>query len=146
MKTKEQIQKLIEEKQKELDQLKQELQTAKSPKEAWRDEHELIIENNGILSKWESWFESKESMEFVHCQFILMRELQIFAKLRNGDWEADWDGEKIKIGITLEKGKAIVDDWFNSNAFVYGISFKSRKIAQEALEIFGERIEQFYGK
>lgn len=147
MKTKEQIQKLIEEKQKELDQLKQELQTAKSPKEAWSWEYQSKVDNSVILSKWQYWFENKESENLVHEQFRLMKELQTFAKLRNGDWVADWgDESQGKFGITLEERKAKLDSWGISNGFVYGISFPTKEIAAEALEIFGERIEQFYGK
>lgn len=135
MKTKEQIQKLIEEKQKELDQLKQELQTAKSPKEDWEEEYvQMPI---GLKA---------HSKSIWGRQVNLMAELQTFAKLRNGDWVADWGDDIDKFGITLNAGEAKLDEWCSSNPFVYVISFESEEIAQEAIEIFGQRIEQFYGK
>lgn len=147
MKTKEQIQKLIEEKQKELDQLKQELKTAKSPKEAWGDEYRIKQENCHFIDTWEIAAENEKDAQLTGNQYDLMRELQIFAKLRNGDWVADWGAEsQDKFGISLKEGKAKLDEWCSSNPFVYGIFFESMEIAQEALEIFGQRIEQFYGK
>lgn len=155
MKTKEQIKKEIEQKQQELDLLQKELESIKDLKEAWREEYELDRKNDGYsisgklshyaVQSFELWM--NQSFELWMNQIDLMSELQTFAKLRNGDWVADWGNEnQLKLGVILRQNKCTVECFQLDNLFVYGISFKSSKIAIEAIEIFGERIEQFYGK
>lgn len=149
MKTKEQIQKQIEEKQKELDQLKQELQTAKSPKDDWMDEYDSIRRKMEVLVNCNLRCKDEEHKILWLRQIQLMEEMQLFAKLRNGDWVADWGAEsQYKYGIELSENKCRLQTYCHDNPFVYGISFNPDKpeIAKEALEIFGDRIEQFYGK
>lgn len=147
MKTKEQIKKEIEQKQQELDLLQKELESIKDLKEAWKEEYELNGEKHKYHEEWELYHYTSESFELWMNQFDLMTEMQAFAKLRNGDWVADWgDKSQCKKGLCFYGKNFCIEELAVNNRFVYGISFKSWEIAQEALEIFGERIEQFYGK
>lgn len=147
MKTKDEIKKQIEQKQQELDLLQKELESFKDLKEAWRKERLLNNSNNNFSISSKLAHYTKESFELWINQFELMTEMQTFAKLRNGYWVADWGNvNQVKLGVILRQNKCTTEDFFMENSFVHGISFKSWEIAQEALEIFGERIEQFYGK
>lgn len=147
MKTKEQIKKEIEQKQQELDLLQKELESIKDLKEAWKEEYDNETEKMTHKTNWDITFHDEKSAKLWEEQDNLFQELQTFAKLRNGDWVADWGNENdIKIGLSLLGNKCLVEDFYIGNGYVYGISFKNEEIAQEALEIFGERIEQLYGK
>ena len=116
-------------------------------KERWQREYDnfyIDLKRVGMFA-----IKSNSDAEFglIHDQCRLMTELQTFAKLRNGDWVADWgNDEQKKHGLKLVNKKCDVLYYLKCNYLVYGISFKSHEIATEALEIFGERIEQFYGK
>lgn len=118
-------------------------------KERWEEEMDFQLSKAVNFDKWTIPVRDTNDSNLIKEQFNLMRELQTFAKLRNGDWVADWgDKGQAKTGICVLMGKIRIIRCFIYNPLVYGISFDPDKpeIAQEALEIFGERIEQFYGK
>ena len=135
----------------ELEQLSKKIaelekQPEKTAKERWAEEYLNEIEKMTYKTNWDILFYNENHAKLWFEQDSLFRELKIFAKLRNGDWVADWISDIEKFGICLKEGKARLYERVSINALIYGICFKSEEIAQEALEIFGERIEKYYGK
>jgi hypothetical protein len=92
-------------------------------------------------------FETQQEADLTAKQINLFIEMKAFAKLRNDGWVADWnDDTKIKFGI-LEGNNIVCDtEFWNCINFVYGISVKSKKIAEEMLSVFRQRILEVYGK
>ena len=80
-----------------------------------------------------------------HKIYLLARMTQ-FALLRNGEWVADWDDTyQVKYGIGCHNKKPFCDYRDNRrNDFIFGISVKSKEIAEEMLSIFKEDIEKYY--
>lgn len=135
----------------ELEQLSKKIaelekQPEKTAKERWEEEFLDYWDSLKFVRNFVHRTESPEAFEIELQKFALYTQLQTFAKLRNGDWVADWGSDMYKFGICLKEGKARLYERVSINALIYGISFKSEEIAQEALEIFGERIEKYYGK
>ena len=97
--------------------------------------------------KPEHAFRTREQAELIKDKVLLMQEMHAFAHVRNEGWMPDWGNVgQVKHGI-VQKGNDVEVDWFtHANPFVFGVVVKSRKIAEEMLEIFGERIEKFYNK
>ena len=92
-------------------------------------------------------FRTKEQAELIKEKMLLMQEMHAFVHVRNGDWVADWDdSSQRKYGIILNENKAHADHYIRMNCLVFGVAVKSKAIAEEMLEIFGERIEKFYNK
>lgn len=98
------------------------------------------------LRKPEHAFRTKEQAELVKEKMLLMQEVLAFAHVRNEGWEADWRGEGDKYGITMFEDGMAVERNISVNSFIFGISVKSKKIAEEMLRIFGERIKKYYSK
>lgn len=97
--------------------------------------------------KPEHAFRTKEQAELIKEKILLMQEMQAFAHVRNEGWMPDWQDEGQKrYGIALEGDKIQLFRLTYVNSFVFGVTVKSREIAEEMLEIFGERIEKFYNK
>ena len=92
-------------------------------------------------------FRTEEQAELIKEKMLLMQEMHAFAHVRNEGWMPDWEDEgQERYGI-LQKGDEIKVDWVTYvNSFVFGVAVKSEEIAEEMLEIFGERIEKFYNK
>lgn len=89
-------------------------------------------------------FRTKEQAELIKEKMLLMQEMHAFAHVRNEGWMPDWgDIEQEKYGI-LQRDE--IDCLTYVNSFVFGVAVKSIEIAEEMLEIFGERIEKFYNK
>lgn len=88
---------------------------------------------------------------FLADKCTLMCDMYKFAQLRNGPWIPDWDnGDEKKWGIHMHKGGLSVEICVNWNyrhvQSVFGIDFKTKEIATEALDIFKERIIELYAK
>lgn len=98
--------------------------------------------------KPEHAFRTEEQVELIKEKVLLMQEMHAFSHVRNEGWMPDWqDEEQIKHGIAQRGDDEIEVDWITYvNAFVFGIAVESREIAEEMLEIFGERIKKFYNK
>ena len=98
--------------------------------------------------KPEHAFKTEEQAELIKEKMLLMQEMYAFAHVRNEGWVPDWDnGDQKKWGIFYDAlGRLQV--YFNTwgNDFVFGIAVKSRKIAKEMLEEFGDRIKNIYNK
>jgi hypothetical protein len=91
-------------------------------------------------------FRTKEQAELIKDKMLLMQEMYAFAHVKNEGWMPDWEDNGRKFGITQGGGEIEVDRFDYLNSFVFGIAVKSMEIAEEMLEIFGERIEKFYNK
>ncbi len=78
----------------------------------------------------------------------LLVEMHKFAELRNAGWVPSWNGSDYAYCIEAKAGenRCKIEYWQGSNRGVFGVTFKTKEIAQEALEIFGERIKQFYSQ
>lgn len=111
--------------------------------------------DNGLVVDWDSGskrkpehaFKTEEQAELIKEKTLLMWEMYAFAHVKNEGWMPDWGNVgQVKHGI-VHKGNGVEVDWFtNVNSFVFGVAVKSMTIAEEMLEIFGERIEKFYNK
>lgn len=129
------------------------------PKKRWFEEYEgeanfHIIKNkytdfNVNLSLVDAYyiqgFKTKEQAEQHAKRLNLYTEMQVFANFRNGDWVADWNNEEQnKYGIVIYESLLSIEDMNSYCAFIFQISVKSEKIAEEMLEEFGERIEECF--
>lgn len=90
-------------------------------------------------------FRTHEQAELIKEKMLLMQEMYAFAYVRNEGWMPDWEDEERKYGIQ-GGNKAYVDYFIHANLLIFGVVVKSKAIAEEMLEIFGERIEKFYNK
>ena len=92
-------------------------------------------------------FREESHAKIMANKIQLMQEMHAFAHVRNEGWMPDWRNVgQVKHGI-VQNGNDAEADWFtHANSFVFGVVVKSKKIAEEMLEIFGERIEKFYNK
>ncbi len=75
----------------------------------------------------------------------LYTEMQVFANFRNGDWVVDLnDDTKYKFGVEISSKELKIKAYFVSYFFVFQIGVKSKEIAQEMLEEFGDRIKECF--
>ena len=143
----------------------EELEELINKPDRWQDklvqpdkEEYFYLKNNsskGLAVDWncetkrkpEHAFKTEEQAELIKEKILLMQEMHAFAHARNEGWVPDWrNGNQVKYGI-VSRGARIEVDWFaHDNAFVFGVTVKSKAIAEEMLEIFGNRIEKFYNK
>lgn len=87
---------------------------------------------------------NRTSVQFIQCcsdkqieKIIAIAKLMNVAKYLNGDWKPDWDNEyelkylinKIRAGIYVSRNNC------NNFAIIY---FKSKELAQQAIDILGE--------
>ena len=88
---------------------------------------------------WQALYEEKA---------LLMADMMHFAYARNEGWMPDWGTTgSYKYGISNDfYGEYKVVKNLMENSFIFGVAVKSMAIAEEMLEIFGERIEKFYNK
>lgn len=92
-----------------------------------------------VPDSWQALYEEKS---------VLMADMMHFAYVRNEGWLPDWaDEDEYKYGIALEgDGGMGIYAQLIFNEFAFGIAVKSKEIAEEMLEEFGERIEEIYNK
>ena len=98
--------------------------------------------------KIEHTFKEENHAKIMANKMQLMQEMHSFAYVKNEGWIADWrDGRKNKFGILYnahDEFEVRSIEW--CNYFVFGVSVKSREIAEEMFEEFGGRIEEIYNK
>ena len=93
-----------------------------------------------VPDRWQELYEEKA---------LLMADMMHFAYARNDGWVPDWEiPSSKKWGVESEglEEEVYSTSYFSLNCFVFGIAVKSRKIAEEMLAEFGERIEKVYNK
>lgn len=95
--------------------------------------------------KPEHAFETKEQAELVKEKMLLMQEMLAFAHVRNEGWVPKW-GQLVneKYGLVLSLDELFIESWNSYNYFIFGIAVKSKEIAEEMIDIFGERIKKYY--
>ena len=99
-----------------------------------------------VYRKPEHSFKTAEQAKLIKEKALLMQEMYSFAYVRNEGWMPDWNDSSQKYGIILSGNKAYVEYSIYMNKLAFGVAVKSMVIAEEMLEIFGERIEKFYNK
>ncbi|WP_454980074.1 hypothetical protein [Capnocytophaga haemolytica] len=129
------------------------------PKTYWKDElkggnYEITTDcKYGIYTSicWDKIkpsvivYDNNEQAELTAKKLELHLEMLRFAELRNGDWEAkEEDYNEGVWGIRVNKEFAYIDTDYYENSLFLQIPFKSEEIAEEALELFGERIKEVY--
>ena len=73
--------------------------------------------------------------------------MQYFAVSKNIEWLTDWKNEdQIKYGILVYGNEICIRKRRVNNDFVFGIAVKTRKIAEQILDEFGDRIEKYYNQ
>lgn len=123
---------------------------------SYSDSGLIVGLSSGSKRKPEHAFKTEEQAELIKEKMLLMQEMYAFAHVKNEgwmpdwqdeDWVPDWKDENQKWGLSYDAW-GILQIYVNTgcNDFVFGIAVKSREIAEEMLEIFGERIKKFYNK
>lgn len=156
----------LQDKIKELeDQLNQLKELAnKADENDWRDKlvqpdregHHYIdgYTEHGYSISWENHskikpehaFKTFEQAELMAEKMLLMQEMHAFAHVRNEGWEPDWESYSFKYGVSIYRNSAYVVERIDHNDFAFGVAVKSEKIAEEMLEVFGERVEKIYNR
>lgn len=86
---------------------------------------------------------TKEEAEQYLKERKLLFKLQQWAKLKNDGWKPDWeDVEERKYYIEYSGGKLNADWYFTLNKIIKLPYFKSEKIAQECIDLFGDEIKE----
>ena len=130
------------------------------PKKDWKDElqeGEYLI--NALLNKnpLVDCTPAHKGVEFFNDKNKAIRTIKVlklhlemlrFAELRNGDWKPMFNETETvpKYGLLFKIDILIVGGDKYENRFVFNVCFKTLKIAEEALEIFGDRIRELYLK
>ena len=145
---------------------KEEAKTMLRRKQAELRQAEIVMEihENGVreikedIAKLEEFINKKDDWKSVEVpddiwqalyeeKALLMADMMHFVYARNEGWMPDWRNVgQVKHGIVQNGNDAEVDWFTHANSFVFGVVVKSMTIAEEMLEIFGERIEKFYNK
>lgn len=144
----------------EMEEEIKELETIINKKDNWKDKltkSDYVI--SGGLNGLEPWhgfnrlkaehtFKTREQAQLLADKMNLMQQMHAFAHVRNEGWVPDWDnGDQKKWGIfydALGRLQVYYNTW--GNDFIFGLSVKSREIADEMAKEFGERIEKVYSK
>lgn len=143
--SKEKIQELIHSKTKDL-------------KPKWQDELPKVGEEASIFSfslerekvsfetEIQYAFNTKFSVSILAKKLDLLIRMSNFALIKNDGWEADWsDKNSPKYGLIIYNNEVRAHANFH-NIFVFGISFKTHEIADEAFNEFMNEIEEVFIK
>ena len=96
--------------------------------------------------KPEHAFKTEEQAELTKEKILLMQEMLAFAHVRNEGWQPNWGSEYSKYGIVVQNNKIFCANRVISNEFAFGIAVKSKEIAEEMKDIFGDRLMLYYNK
>ena len=91
------------------------------------------------------YFETKEEAERYLKERKLLFKLHQWAKFKNEGWEPDWEedeGNKWYVYYNHVEESLKVTWGYNSTNFIKLPYFKSEKIAQECIDIFGDEIKE----
>ena len=110
-----------------------------------------MSELEAIINKKDSWRSVRVSdswEELYEEKTLLMADMMHFAYVRNEGWMPNWGNlSEEKFGVLYSAYEGLeVERTMGCNYFIFGIAVKSKEIAQEMLEEFGERIEEIYNK
>lgn len=105
------------------------------------------ISNMNDVKRFENglFFETKEEAEQYLKECKLIFKLKQWAKLKNDGWKPDWESifqEKYYIFYDYYR-KELCTSFNNSTGAINKLPyFKTRKIAQECINLFGEEIKE----
>ncbi len=116
-----------------------------------RERKEHIAKMEEFINKKDDWRNrgiNKDEYVLLMNKVMLMQEMHQFAYVKNEGWLPDWaDLSEEKFGILYSAYVGLeVECTMGCNYFIFGISVKSREIAGEMFEEFGERIKKVYNK
>lgn len=154
----EELTKKAEEMEKQLKELKSEIERAKN----WEmkstydyDDKYFFIDGEGVVSgsRWNNLdidinrfsqgniFKTKEEAELESNRRTLLAKFREFRDERNEGWKPDWtDTNEAKWSAVLSKGELkALSVYFNNSFDTFG-HFKNQEDCQRAVEIFGEEI------
>ena len=111
----------------------------------------VMSELEAIINKKDEWRDreiNKDEYVLLANKVTLMQEMHQFAHVRNEGWLPDWESShQTKWGLIYGGFvRLYLDNKYTSNNCIFGVAVKSREIAQEMLEEFGERISEVYNK
>lgn len=103
------------------------------------------ISNMNDVKRFENglFFETKEEAEQHLKESKLLFTIKKWAKEKNGDWKLDWEkGNKYYIFYNyscceFETSSTVISDNFKKLSY-----FKTREIAQECIDLFGDEIKE----
>jgi hypothetical protein len=103
--------------------------------------------NSGSARKPRHAFQTQEQADLMAEKCKLMVEMQNFAAVHNEGWKPNWSIGISKWGIAHNEDDSFIEeDYTTYNCFVFGITVKTKEIAEKMLEEFEERIKQFYNE
>lgn len=154
----EELTKKAEEIEKQLKELKSEIERAKN----WEmkstydyDDKYFFIDGEGKVgrSRWDNMdidinrfsqgniFKTKEEANLESNRRTLLAKFREFRDERNEGWKPDWtDTNEPKWSVVLSAGKLEALSMYLNNSFDTFGHFKNREDCQRAIEIFGEEI------
>jgi hypothetical protein len=110
-------------------------------------EYKLQMEVEKLLPQYS--FDSEEQAYMAADYINLFIEMYNFCQLRNGENKIDWNNRDI-LKYTLELNYAsltfCVSKWSIVVNGIFGLAFIKKEHAEEAIEIFGDRIKAVYLK
>lgn len=90
---------------------------------------------------------NKEKIDNLSEKIQLLADMTEYADRVNDGWVPDWSRSDLKWGIYYDNIKLFHSDWFSCGhgaQFVFGIVVKSKKLAEQMLSKFKDRIEKYY--
>ena len=104
-------------------------------------EHDHLMFERGLYFKTD--------LEAEQCikERTLLVKLRQWAKMKNGDWKPDWSDYNVDKFVILHDGEDDVfqvNNWTLSNHISILPVFKSREIAQECIDLFGDEIIEVF--
>lgn len=158
----EELTKKAEEMEKQLKELKSEIERAKN----WEmkstydyDDKYFFIDGEGAVgrSQWDNMdidinrfsqgniFKTKEEANLESERRTLLAKFREFRNERNEGWKPDWtDINEAKWSAVLSYGKLEALSMYCSNSFDAFGHFKNREDCQRAIEIFGKEIIELF--
>jgi hypothetical protein len=84
---------------------------------------------------------TKEAAERHHAFLVMLHDLHKFAVEENAGWKPDWENrDEYKYNIGLDNGKLITTTWYSGWNQITPY-FKSKELAQKAIDTFGDRLK-----
>lgn len=99
-----------------------------------------------LKEKAEKFLKGTDTSYLTRREFV---DELAFAHVMNDGWKPDWESAfqvKFKYGIKFIENALVIGDYLTFNGFIFGIAVKSKEIAEQMLEKFGDRIKKFYNE
>lgn len=101
------------------------------------------------INKFETgfYFKTKAEAERSRKERILLVKLRQFAEMKNDDWRPNWDDRyegKFNVSYLIADKKLSTDCVATMNHLIQLPYFRSREIAQECIDLFGDEIIEVF--